>query len=46
MADNKIFLKNGFQICDKAKPDFELLVLKFDENAESPAFRKTIDTVP
>ena len=38
MADNTIFLKKGFQVVDKAKPDFELLVLKFNEKAENPCF--------
>jgi len=46
MADNRIFLKMGFQICDKAKPDFELLVLKFDEKAENPTFSKNINEIP
>jgi len=39
MADNNIFLKNGFQIVDNAKPDFELLVLKFDELTKDPVFK-------
>ena len=38
MADDQIFLKKGFQIVDQAKPDFHLLVLKFDPNAENPGF--------
>jgi hypothetical protein len=46
MADNRIFLKKGFLICDKAKPDFELLVLKFDEKAENPSFSKNINKIP
>lgn len=46
MADNRIFLKSGFQICEKAKPDFELLVLKFDENYNSPSFSKDINKIP
>ncbi|MDD3876623.1 MAG: hypothetical protein PHT69_08380 [Bacteroidales bacterium] len=32
MADNAIFLKKGFHVVDHAKPDFNLLVLKFEEN--------------
>ncbi len=39
MADNNIFLKNGFQIVDNAKPDFELLVLKFDQLTKDPVFK-------
>jgi len=43
MADNKIFLKNGFQIVDNAKPDFELLVLKFDKNTKNPGFKDNLN---
>ena len=43
MADNKIFLKNGFQIVDNAKPDFELLVLKFDKNVKNPGFKHNLN---
>lgn len=39
MADNTIFIKKGFEVVDKAKPDFELLVLKFDTNTKDPGFR-------
>ncbi len=39
MAKKDIFLKKGFTVVDKAKPDFELLVLKFDEDFEDPKFR-------
>jgi len=43
MADNNIFLKNGFQIVDNAKPDFELLVLKFDKNTINPKFKHNLN---
>lgn len=39
MANKNLFLKNGFRVVDTAKPDFELLVLKFDESAENPSFK-------
>lgn len=39
MADKTIFLKHGFHVVDKAKPDFELLVLKFDGSATHPSFK-------
>jgi hypothetical protein len=39
MADKDIFLKKGFKSVDTAKPDFELLVLKFDKNASDPGFK-------
>lgn len=42
MANNGIFLKNGFGIVDKAKPDFELLVLKFKPTLPPPSFRPEI----
>jgi N-acetylglutamate synthase-like GNAT family acetyltransferase len=40
MAKRDLFLKNGFEPVDKAKPDFELLALKFDKNAINPSFKK------
>jgi hypothetical protein len=39
MAHNDIFLKKGFQICDSAKPDFDLLVTKFDKKSKDPRFK-------
>jgi len=39
MADKGIFLKKGFISADAAKPDFELLVLRFDENSKNPVFK-------
>lgn len=39
MANNEIFLKKGFEIVDKAKPDFELLSIKFDNESISPCFK-------
>lgn len=38
MAKKDIFLKMGFQLVDLAKPDFELMVLKFNENNQNPKF--------
>jgi len=43
MADNAIFLKNGFQIVDHAKPDFELLALKFNELIQNPDFKPNVN---
>jgi N-acetylglutamate synthase-like GNAT family acetyltransferase len=40
MAKRDIFLKNGFEPVDEAKPDFELLALRFDKSAENPSFKK------
>lgn len=39
MAKKDIFLKKGFLEVDQAKPDFELLALKFDEAAPNPKFK-------
>ncbi|WP_407355122.1 YoaP domain-containing protein [Methanolobus sp. WCC5] len=39
MAKKDIFIKRGFVLVDKAKPDFELLVLKFNEDAPDPMFK-------
>jgi hypothetical protein len=38
MAKKDIFEKKGFTAVDSAKPDFELLTLKFDSTAENPRF--------
>ncbi len=43
MVHNDIFLKNGFQIVDTAKPDFDLLVLKFDEKSKDPRFMQNME---
>jgi GNAT superfamily N-acetyltransferase len=42
MADRDIFIKKGFIPVDKEEPDFELLALKFDPDAEDPQFRSSI----
>jgi N-acetylglutamate synthase-like GNAT family acetyltransferase len=39
MADKDIFVKKGFVPVDTAEPDFELLVLKFNQNAANPTFK-------
>lgn len=39
MAKKDIFIKNGFISVDSANPDFELLVLKFNQNLINPSFR-------
>jgi hypothetical protein len=38
MAGRELFVKNGFDVVDKAPPDFELLVKKFNQNAPEPRF--------
>lgn len=43
MVHNDIFLKKGFQIVDSAKPDFDLLVLKFDEKSKNPGFKENME---
>jgi len=40
MAKKDIFIKKGFEIVDEAKPDFELLALKFNDNIKSPKFKE------
>jgi hypothetical protein len=42
MADKDIFLKKGFVVTDKAAPDFELLTLKFDQDAPDPKFKSSL----
>jgi hypothetical protein len=39
MARKDIFVKKGFIQVDRAEPDFELLVLKFDKEIPNPRFR-------
>ncbi len=39
MAKRDIFIKNGFDSLDKADPDFELLVLKFNKKTKNPSFK-------
>jgi hypothetical protein len=40
MAKKAIFLKKEFILVDETKPDFELLVLKFNQGAADPKFKK------
>jgi L-amino acid N-acyltransferase YncA len=42
MAGNEIFLKKGFEVVDRAKPDFDLLALKFDEKSDAPSFKADV----
>jgi GNAT superfamily N-acetyltransferase len=39
MAGKEIFIKNGFEVVDKASPDFELLVKKLNKKAPTPKFK-------
>jgi ribosomal protein S18 acetylase RimI-like enzyme len=39
MAGKDLFLKNGFEVVDKAPPDFELLVKRFKKTAPLPKFK-------
>ncbi|MBV1728906.1 MAG: GNAT family N-acetyltransferase [Methanobacterium sp.] len=39
MVGNDIFLNKGFQLVDSAKPDFHLMVKKFDEKSPDPQFK-------
>ena len=38
MANRDVFLKNGFTVIDKRKPDFELLAFRFEGASAPPAF--------
>jgi hypothetical protein len=42
MVNKEIFLKKGFRVADSAKPDFELLVKKFDDESENPTFKSNM----
>jgi len=39
MAGKELFLKSSFDVVDKAPPDFELLVKRFNQNAPVPKFK-------
>jgi len=39
MAGKELFIKNGFDVVDKAPPDFELLVQGFNQNVPAPKFK-------
>jgi len=39
MAGKELFIKNTFEVVDKAPPDFELLVKKFNKNAPTTKFK-------
>jgi GNAT superfamily N-acetyltransferase len=39
MAKKDIFIKKGFELVDKAEPDFDLLAFKFNQDSASPRFR-------
>jgi len=40
LADKAFFLKQGYEVCDSANPDFELLVKRFKPDAVLPRFRQ------
>lgn len=39
LSDPKFLKYKGFQTCDNAEPDFELMYLPFEEGAEKPRFK-------
>ncbi len=43
MVGNDIFLNKGFEVVDSAKPDFNLMVKKFDEKSPDPHFRADME---
>ena len=40
MAGDDFFVKNGFEVVDSVKPDFNLLALGFDDSCKTPSFKK------
>lgn len=40
MASDSIFKKMGFEVVDEVKPDFHLMVKKFDAETENPKFKE------
>jgi hypothetical protein len=45
MADKEIFLKEGFDVIDRASPDFELLTKKFKKEAPDPKFKEDYEKI-
>ncbi|WP_055108110.1 GNAT family N-acetyltransferase [Paenibacillus ihumii] len=43
LSDKRYFEHMGFEVADQAEPYFELAVLKWNELAVTPAFRRTIN---
>ncbi len=43
LADRRLFLANAFEPVDKAPPDYQLLVRKFDLGAVNPTFKEGSD---
>jgi hypothetical protein len=41
MAGKELFVKNGYEVVDSAKPDFELLVKRFASDTPVPRFKIT-----
>ena len=44
MVSKDLFVKKGFTIVDKTEPDFELLVIKLNEDSPTPHFKKDFET--
>ncbi|MGW9123956.1 GNAT family N-acetyltransferase [Paenibacillus chitinolyticus] len=42
LSDKSFFTYNGFEVCDQATPYFELVVLKFKEDAPTPKFKQSV----
>ncbi len=42
LSDKKFLLHKGFQVCDMAKPSFELMYLPFKENEVLPKFKDQV----
>ena len=42
ISNSGIFIKNGFQVVDSVKPDFELLIKKFDFKSKNPEFKSNM----
>lgn len=42
LSEKSYFIHNGFEVCDQASPYFELVVLKFKEDAPTPKFKQSV----
>jgi hypothetical protein len=45
MSGKEIYLQKGFTVADKAKPDFELLIRKFQPESATPSFSGAVQGI-
>jgi len=41
LSETKFFIKHGYEVCDTAQPFFQLMVKRFNKDAETPKFAES-----